>query len=500
VCDAEAHTIQKLIVSNLYEITHPGSEASRSPAYDTTKAMKFSDLQIESMFRNWYRRNIDRWNYDPRDSVCAWAAENLSLLQRNIPDSHPRSIAVQKFGRASSYAAMAVAIIAMFSVGAVLAFTWKNRSENVFVYAQPNFLFMLLFGLALVCIGAILFSTKPSIGSCIARPWFVILGSSLQIVPLIVKVAAINKVCQETRRMIRTTIRPKMLYKATGVIMGLVSLYLLIWTFVDPYTLQTDKELTSFVNEDGGKIVQITYFCASSSSSWSIISFSYQFLLLVAATVLAFQNQNADTMFNESFRLALVIYSHFLFTLLRAILWIFRTKLEDHYVVSIASSFLLSLDALAGLGIYFLPKVKAVIMPGTSLERSPGTHLSCTVEQIVRNAERNQQPTPSSTKDGSDNDILPIDVEKKKIERSPKISEMAPTNDSSNNNASLERNRVVMDISADGDGGLNNSNHEDDSFEKFLGYINSGPEDAGKTLVQESELTFSQWLVTSTKL
>ena len=54
VCDAEAHTIQKLIVSNLYEITHPGSEASRSPAYDTIKAMKFSDLQIESMFRNWY--------------------------------------------------------------------------------------------------------------------------------------------------------------------------------------------------------------------------------------------------------------------------------------------------------------------------------------------------------------------------------------------------------------------------------------------------------------
>ena len=147
---------------------------------------------------------------------------------------------------------MAVAIIAMFSVGAVLAFTWKNRSEKVFVYAQPNFLFMLLFGLALVCIGAILFSTEPSIGSCIARPWVVILGSSLQIVPLIVKVAAINKVCQETRRMILTTIRPKVLYKATGIIMGLVSLYLLIWACVDPNTLQTNKELNSYVNEDGG--------------------------------------------------------------------------------------------------------------------------------------------------------------------------------------------------------------------------------------------------------
>ena len=60
---------------------------------------------------------------------------------------------------------------------------------------------------------------------------------------------------------------------------------------------------------------------------------------------------------------------------------------------------------------------------------------------------------------------------------------MASINDSGNNNASSERKRVVMDISAAGDGVINNSNHEDDLFEKILRYINSGSNDARKTLV-----------------
>mmetsp|Transcript_33762 Transcript_33762/g.64289 ORF Transcript_33762/g.64289 Transcript_33762/m.64289 type:complete len:565 (-) Transcript_33762:721-2415(-) len=351
---------------------------------------------LHVMSPNRYKRNIDMLNYDSRDSVCSWAAENLSTLQRYIPDSYPRSLEVQKFDQTSSYAAMVIAAIAMISVGMVFIFTWNNRTKEVFIHAQPNFLFMLLFGLALVCVGAFLFSIEPTISNCIACPWLVVLGNSLQMVPLIVKVSAINKVSQAARRMKRVTIRPKSLYKVAGVINGLVALYLLIWTVFDPRTLRTTMELTSDVNEDEHQIVLMIDECASQSSAWIIATYVYQFLLLVAASVLAYQNQKADSRFVESFRLALVIYSHFLFTLLRALVWVLRTNLHQ-YTASVAVSFLLSLDAFACLGIYFLPKIKEVITPSTSTETLNHPQVSGSVERIRREVSRKRRLAESLT-------------------------------------------------------------------------------------------------------
>lgn len=389
-CDAEAQILRKIIGSSLSRITHHSDEVSRSPAYDTIKSLQISDFAINSMFEKWYKRNIDMWNYDPRDSVCSWAAENLSTLQRYIPDSYPRSLEVQKFDQTSSYAAMYIAAIGMTSVGTVLVFTWNYRTKEVFIHAQPIFLFMLLFGHALVCAGAILFSIEPTVPNCMARPWIVVLGNSLQMVPLIVKVSAINTVSKAARRMRRVTIRPNTLYKFTGVINGLVALYLLIWAVFDPNTLRTTMELTSDVNEDEHQIVLMIHECASQSPAWIIATYVYQFLLLVAASVLAFQNQKADSRFVESFRLALVIYSHFLFTLLRALVWVFRKNLHQ-VTVSVAVSILLSLDVFAGLGIYFLPKIKEVITPGTSTETPNHPQVSGTVEMIRRAVSRKRR-------------------------------------------------------------------------------------------------------------
>jgi len=424
-CDAEAHTLQKLIVSNLFKISHPIEEAMHSPGYGAITGLKLTDLQLEYMMRKWYQRNIDKWNYDPRHSVCAWAAENIALLKRYVPSSYPRSMEVQEFGRASSYIAMAVALFTLASVGVTFAFTWKNRRAAVFIYAQPNFLFILLFGLALTSFGAILFSIPPSVNSCIARPWFVVLGSSAQMVTLIIKVWAINKVLRESGNMTRTSVRPKKLYGATFAVMGCVAIYLLVWTILDPNTLKTHKELSNHVNEDGGQIVQVTYYCESSTSVWAYISYVYQFLLVVAATVLAFQNQHVDKRFNESFQLALVIYSHFCFIVVNAIFWTL-TSLE-YITIAIITSFLLSFDVLTSLVFYFLPKVSAVFSPNlqteTSVQRQSGgggCHLTgivhhreeerlTEVQKIMRNVERSKEQCKESTQITSqviDNDIL----------------------------------------------------------------------------------------------
>lgn len=207
------------------------------------------------------------------------------------------------------------------------------------------------------------------------------------------QVAAINKVCQAAASMRRYAIRPPLLYKTTfGVAFG-VAIYLLIWTLVDPYTLHASQELSEDVNRDGGHIVLITYSCSSGTPVWIAISFGFQFLLLVSATVLAYQNQDMPFPFNESFFLAMVVYAHFLFTSLLVGLWTISDNL-DTYTVSVISSFILSCDALASLFIYFLPKVKEVVKPSESNDdRTVG---SSAVQQIRRNAEeRQQQHVPS---------------------------------------------------------------------------------------------------------
>lgn len=96
------------------------------------------------------------------------------------------------YQRPGTYAAMAFGFFGLAAVAIVAGLTWKNRKEKVIKYAQPNFLFMLLAGLTLVTFGAILFSVEPSDATCAAIPWFVVLGSSLQILPLIVKVSAVR--------------------------------------------------------------------------------------------------------------------------------------------------------------------------------------------------------------------------------------------------------------------------------------------------------------------
>ena len=355
-CDAEAHSYQKLIVSNMYERTYAQPEPSRSPAYDAIKAMKFSDLQLEYMFRRWYERNTDRWNYDPREAVCQWAAENIETLKRFVPRSFPRTRNIEQYNTPGLYSAMVVAGITIVLVCLVGVAVWQWRKKKVFVYVQPTFLFMLLCGFLMVCVGAILNASTPSKGTCVASQWFIVLGYSLELIPLIVKVAAINKIFQSAKKMKRVKIEPKKLYTIVGVFLAAVAIYLIAWTVVDPYTRQTTKSLSDETNESGGQVVEITYSCASQSSVWLIIVYIYIFLLLIAATVLAFQSRNVKQEFRESGKLAMLVYTHFLFILLRAIIWIFGSSIDAN-VASTISSYLLSVDTLVSLGLYFVPKL-----------------------------------------------------------------------------------------------------------------------------------------------
>jgi len=147
-----------------------------------------------------------------------------------------------------------------------------------------------------------------------------------------------------------------------------VVVYLIVWTAVDPPAKQAEAVLTDAVNDGGGGKVQTFHFCASSTKYWHIASMAYLIVLLLTATVLATQSRNVDAGFKESKYLAAMIYSHFLFVLLRSLMFFFGGKVvKNNWGVAVAgvTSIFLSLDAIICMGIYFCPKFLVARNQGT---------------------------------------------------------------------------------------------------------------------------------------
>ena len=78
-------------------------------------------------------------------------------------------------------------------------------------------------------------------------------------------------------------------------------------------------------------------------------------VLLLCATVLAVQTRNIKDEVNESWTLSLMIYSHFLFMVLRIVLLAIE-GLAKIWELPFYHSLIFSLDAMFTCGLYFLPK------------------------------------------------------------------------------------------------------------------------------------------------
>lgn len=365
-CDSEGFPVQKLVVSNMYNRTYSKDKASRSPAYRFIKGFRLNDLQLELIYRRWYATNTDRWNYDNRHAVCSWVGDNIDMLKDFIPDTFPRTVRTSEYYSSTLKVASALSAITVVLVLGTSAMTYQYRKKRVMVYAQPIFLYMLLLGELFVSIGAFLSSLPPASGTCMMEEWFVMVGFSFVLVPLIVKVAAINLLFQSAKKFKRVKLSPMKLYKTIGFIIGAVVVFLTVWSLVDPFTKTARKTLTGEPNAYGGEVVEMYYTCSSERSIWYIILFIYVFLLIVAATVLAVQTRNVKQEFNESVRLGHVIYAHFLIELLLILVWILgpdnlaTLKANDAAAIK---SYLLSANILIIIGVYFYPKLVSARKP-----------------------------------------------------------------------------------------------------------------------------------------
>jgi len=362
VCAAPAIPNYKLLSKGLYKLVNDPNipEALQSPAYRVLKEFTIDSYQLGRIFNYWMEAEVDKFGFDPRDAVCRWVTENYEHLQRLIPRTYPRKIKAQTESSAST----AAIVFGFFAFAATLftAFeTYRCRNRNAFRCAQIEFVFLLLLGLGMVSIAGILAAFAPNDAGCIATSWLLNVGYTFELVPLIVKIAAIHSLTKAASRMKRIKFSRPYLFGIMGAFAAGVVIFNTMWTVLDPPVKKGDYSLSGKMTESGDRyIVTVAYSCESSSIAWMLVSVGTQSLLLLCSSLLAFitRKQKMAKDLNEANTVSFLIYWNFVCVLLRLILIL----LEDSIDASKANPFLsiiLSIDTLVTILIYFIPKFRS---------------------------------------------------------------------------------------------------------------------------------------------
>lgn len=204
-------------------------------------------------------------------------------------------------------------------------------------------------GFGFVSIASILYTLEPTSTICVLRGWTVTLGYTMQLVPILLKVAAINKITQQSLKLKKVSFTVKGLKNGVLGITTIVTLYLTIWTIFDPMIKQEYRVL----DYDNG-LIKVSPSCSSRSNGWIIAEYVWEALLLIIILVLALQSKSLIRELDESHALPLMVYTHFLFLIIRLIVgWFGLSHLIKSNVQSGVTSMLLSGDTLLCVIIYF---------------------------------------------------------------------------------------------------------------------------------------------------
>ena len=158
-----------------------------SPAHAALQSYKIKNIDLQQIYQ--YRN--DHPEQDRREAVCKWFADNIDTIKDTfIPRTYPRQRLNKVFYQPFVYAALVIASLSLLCVLLCAMGSKYYEKEKVMVYAQVDFLLIVLSGLFLVAAGSVLSSVKPSKAVCVARQWLVAVGYSLELIPLMVKVSA----------------------------------------------------------------------------------------------------------------------------------------------------------------------------------------------------------------------------------------------------------------------------------------------------------------------
>jgi 7 transmembrane sweet-taste receptor of 3 GCPR len=353
-CGDPVEPLRKLINVGLKEaLDSPDIPVeAKSPAYEILRFFTISEIQLGELFDAWSAAP------SPRDAVCQWAVENLEQhLIQMVPPTYPRVVrenAHSPFGITSMIVGGVATLVVLVTTG----FVFRMRNEPSIQYAQIDFLTILLVGSFFVGIGSVLLSAPASQGTCISSIWFVNLGYTLELVPLILKVAAINRLMSAAQELRRIRVKRSVLYKAVASISFVIIAYLAAWTVVSPPAAAIEYSMTDTVTTLTEVVVGKTIYCrdGSDTNTWQFVAVAWNLVLLLCASVLAFQSRNVIQVFNESRTLAMLIYSHFIFVVARISIIYFGDRVGGSNA-NYSLSLIYALDQITACGIYFFPKL-----------------------------------------------------------------------------------------------------------------------------------------------
>ena len=366
-CMEPPYSLQKVMATSLYRLTqdvrYVTSPAQQSPAYPVIQAFSITSLQLGELFDLWLQRRSQAAGgtagFDLRLATCQWMVEHWTeVMEPFIPRHYPRVSKADdsQYQQPIYYLALALAVVAAVLVLVTALAVHARRHTRVVRFAQMEFLAFLLVGFLLVAVGAIVSIVPPTNGTCVVAVWLIHLGYTLELVPIIVKVAAIQRLMTAARSMRRVELNQRHLITMVLGLTAFVVIFLIFWSTLDPPKQGSLLELSDETTAAGETVVLTQSFCASKSDYWRYLGALWHSLLLLSATVLAFQTRKLRTDFNESQTLALLIYSQFIFVILRIITFSIETA-DNYSEILRFQSLIYSCDVITAVCVYFVTKL-----------------------------------------------------------------------------------------------------------------------------------------------
>jgi hypothetical protein len=382
-CDYEFILLQRLTASALGQNNSDASDADQSPAEEMMQKLKVSEVDINGILNKWLSKNIDQDGNDFREAVCEWVVDNLDVLEASIPYGYPRNLSTRSsYNTWYAFMAQTIAVLTGILCVVFMLFTYKYRKTKALVFAQPVFIFFLLIGFLFLSAGAFFLARTPQDSICTSIKWFVVLGYSLELVPVLLKTAAINQLIQSSKKMQRLNIEFKTLLIRVAITLAFVGVFMICWTAYDAPIRVENRE----INPTDETVVFLDIECASDSNVFDIVSYGWISLMLLMAALLAFQSRHATSVVNDSGVLAAMTYSHFLFMLLRGVIILFDAY--NTFVGSVVATLMsldYSIDVLFAMTIYLLPKLVQARKAPSNYTRTAG--LSSRLNVDIRRSE-----------------------------------------------------------------------------------------------------------------
>lgn len=145
-------------------------------------------------------------------AVCEWIVENIEDLENIIPEDYPKTYQDDNnFGSAAIVFAKILAFVTALISSVCMILTCKYRGTKVMTFAQPIFILLVLVGFFFVSVAAYLHAEQPTNSICLSAKWIEILGYTIELIPVLVKTSAMNRLIESSKKSVRININHRTL-------------------------------------------------------------------------------------------------------------------------------------------------------------------------------------------------------------------------------------------------------------------------------------------------